>query len=511
MDKKTEQSEVDVNVSVYEFDRNRRQKKRFWRKVAIFLEVFLVLAIMIGVGGYFYLQHQLDQTMGNMVQIFGIDVSLMPVEDAAVKVQKEFQNGNITFEENGEELYKTSFASAGIALEQQKLINELERIKERQGSTKLFGEEWKNYSLDWELAVNEEQERALVSEENFSNGITREDSVDAFMYYDEDEGLYDITPDILGNRIDEEALFARMKEEIDKTLEKGPIGSDVTVHIDKDLYIPASVRADDEELTKKVKKLNKKIKKYLKSTVTYTFGKKTEEIDSDMIRSWMIVDGEDISLDEEQIWLYVDSIAAEYNTLYIPRYLESSLGGTVELSNNEYGYWIDTDTEFDQLIQDLKGGEHIEREPVYDSIGYNRDGVDDLCGNYIEISIEDQHLWMYQDGELITETDVVTGQPVGVNNKTKKKEDWSTCTGAYELAYKESPSVLSSDIYGYRVEVNYWMPFVLGQGLHDLASRSAFGGEIYKTNGSHGCVNLPLDQAAYIYDHIEEGYPILIY
>ena len=70
---------------------------------------------------------------------------------------------------------------------------------------------------------------------------------------------------------------------------------------------------------------------------------------------------------------------------------------------------------------------------------------------------------------------------------------------------------LSSDVYGYDTTVTYWMPFVYGQGLHDASWQTSFGGDTYKTKGSHGCINLPPDQAKIIYETIDKGYPILLY
>ena len=86
-----------------------------------------------------------------------------------------------------------------------------------------------------------------------------------------------------------------------------------------------------------------------------------------------------------------------------------------------------------------------------------------------------------------------------------------TYRGAWPIAYKASPYNLTSAEYGYNVKVNYWMPFVYGQGLHDASWQSSFGGNRYKTNGSHGCINLPKDQAKLIYETIDAGYPIIIY
>ena len=60
--------------------------------------------------------------------------------------------------------------------------------------------------------------------------------------------------------------------------------------------------------------------------------------------------------------------------------------------------------------------------------------------------------------------------------------------------------------------VHYWMPFNGGVGIHDLASRgNNFGGDIYMTNGSHGCINTPLDAAKKIFDTVSVGTPVIVY
>ena len=60
--------------------------------------------------------------------------------------------------------------------------------------------------------------------------------------------------------------------------------------------------------------------------------------------------------------------------------------------------------------------------------------------------------------------------------------------------------------------VDYWMPFTRGGcGLHDANWRSRFGGEIYKTNGSHGCVNLPHDKAEELFNMISIGTVVIVH
>ncbi|MBQ3773496.1 MAG: L,D-transpeptidase, partial [Pseudobutyrivibrio sp.] len=63
----------------------------------------------------------------------------------------------------------------------------------------------------------------------------------------------------------------------------------------------------------------------------------------------------------------------------------------------------------------------------------------------------------------------------------------------------------------YESHVHFWMPFNMGEGLHDATWRNKFGGDIYKRSGSHGCVNLPLSAAEKIYDIVEAGWPVIVF
>ena len=81
------------------------------------------------------------------------------------------------------------------------------------------------------------------------------------------------------------------------------------------------------------------------------------------------------------------------------------------------------------------------------------------------------------------------------------------------LAYKERDVTLrgGEGDEEYESDVKYWMAFYEGQGLHDASWRSSFGGNIYKHNGSHGCVNIPLDKAEALYDMVEVGTPVVMF
>ena len=79
-----------------------------------------------------------------------------------------------------------------------------------------------------------------------------------------------------------------------------------------------------------------------------------------------------------------------------------------------------------------------------------------------------------------------------------------------ELAQNEIKHVYLKGA-GYLSYVNYWMPYNGGEGLHDATWRDEFGKDIYKTSGSHGCINMPLDIAEQVYNNVEVGTIVEVY
>jgi lipoprotein-anchoring transpeptidase ErfK/SrfK len=120
---------------------------------------------------------------------------------------------------------------------------------------------------------------------------------------------------------------------------------------------------------------------------------------------------------------------------------------------------------------------------------------------YVFVSIKEQMLYYCENGSLILSTPVVTGNLYPVNH--------STPTGTYYLNNKATSMHLlgyNDDGSQYDSFVNYWMPFVGGEfGLHDATWRDSFGDSIYEYDGSHGCVNMPLDSARTLYNRIAVG------
>ena len=88
-------------------------------------------------------------------------------------------------------------------------------------------------------------------------------------------------------------------------------------------------------------------------------------------------------------------------------------------------------------------------------------------------------------------------------------KNWSTPTGVYAVDAMMSPYTLTGE--DYESDVTYWLPFNGNVGIHDASWRSEFGGKLYLTEGSHGCVNTPYDQVEIIYQNIGIGAPVVVY
>lgn len=55
------------------------------------------------------------------------------------------------------------------------------------------------------------------------------------------------------------------------------------------------------------------------------------------------------------------------------------------------------------------------------------------------------------------------------------------------------------------------MPFAYNIGIHDASWRNTFGGTIYKTSGSHGCINVPPAFAEQLFNAVDKGTPVVAY
>ena len=128
-----------------------------------------------------------------------------------------------------------------------------------------------------------------------------------------------------------------------------------------------------------------------------------------------------------------------------------------------------------------------------------------LGKTYVEVSLDEQYMWVYKDGVKAFETPVTTGDIL---------ENRGTPRGAYYVYFTDTNRWLRGSYEGAWF-VECWMRITQdGIGLHDASWRNPedFGGDNYKTgNGSHGCINIPTEYAHALFDMCYHGLPVVIY
>lgn len=129
----------------------------------------------------------------------------------------------------------------------------------------------------------------------------------------------------------------------------------------------------------------------------------------------------------------------------------------------------------------------------------------------IVVSISARHMWACSETQSVYDSAVVTGMenlPADL-----------TPTGTYHIYAKETDVYLKgSDSTGsWDDYVYYWMPFLDNQygvyGFHDATWRpaNAFGNiSPYSSNASHGCVEMPLATAKWLYNWASVGTTVTV-
>lgn len=242
--------------------------------------------------------------------------------------------------------------------------------------------------------------------------------------------------------------------------------------------------------------------------MNYLFGDDVETVDAAVTSNFLIRNADGsfrtdetgaLAINEEAVAAYIDSLAEKYDTYGIPRRYTTVTGETVSVENSIYGNQLDTEAETAYLLEAIRTRNTSDRTPEYLQMALYQ-GLNDVGPNYIEVNLTDQKLYFVLNGELYLETDIVSGN-LSWNLGTPSVICY--VQGRYRNKVLRGP--------GYASFVNYWVPVYKNIGLHDATWRNSFGGEIYRTNGSHGCINIPLEVMRVVYDQLENGMPVIMY
>ena len=316
-----------------------------------------------------------------------------------------------------------------------------------------------------------------------------------------DGNQYVIKPEVYGNAVDKERLTEQVKVHITEFQPQLDM-------VATKCYAKPKYTEDSKEVQEACDAMNK----YVNASITYPMNEPVV-VDKALISQWLQVDGEmKVSLNTEAMKQWFTAFGDKYDTQGTTRTFTTPAGKSATVTGGTYGWSIDEDTELVNLQNSILNGEVVTREPAYYAGGTAAAHSGQDWGNtYAEVDMSAQHMWYVQNGQVVLETDVVTGEPIPSK---------ITPEGVYSLMWKQPNSVLVGDINpdtgepAYRTKVKYWMQVTSsGVGFHDAIWQTAFGGTLYQIpgTGSHGCINMPLDQAGALFNMIEPGTPVIFH
>jgi hypothetical protein len=369
----------------------------------------------------------------------------------------------------------------------------------------------KNHSIIPDIIYDENKFR-----ESFNDAVSvrayadKEESYE-LVYSDTEDGwsLYDG----LSCRMDTDKAFECIMDMIAQG------SGEIVISLD-DLDCFYDVELNEEQ--RQIKDIWERLEWFLKFDIVYDMGDDNISIPKSVLSSFIkreynaemgksgmyypVLDGQgNFVADEESIAAFIDGIAKEYDTYGKDREFLSTRGDVVTVpSGGTYGTLIDRKAEVkylcDNLLsEDYRTGISKSRIPEYEKQGVVR-GKNDIGDTYIEVDMTEQKMYYYSDGRIVIETDIVTG------NTGRKM---GTPQGINYVYNKQKDRVLRGQDYA--TPVKFWVPVKGSIGIHDASWRSEFGGEIYKTNGSHGCINTPTEVMEELYDMVEIGTPVIMF
>lgn len=470
-----------------ETDIEKAEKKKRKKTAAIVAGSIIGVLVLIYVGfAIFFSSHFMFFT-----KINGTDCSLKSVSQVEAHMKHQVADYVLTLEESNGGSEKISGSDISL-----KYVpgEQLEKLAKKQNNFLWITSLWNHPKITAKIGVEYDKDALAKITEGLECLKPENQTVSVNAHPEFQNDKFVVVPEVVGTQID--------MEKFNEAVTKAINGFKPTLDLFKTgCYILPRFVSDSQEVAAATDVMNS----YLRANVTYDFNPVTEVVDASVISQWVTGDADmNVTFNEEAVRAFIQSLADKYDTKGKPRTFTTATGNTVNVTGGSYGWKIDQEAEYNALIANIQNAETVTREPNYASRAAGHEG-NDVGSTYAEVDLSNQMLYFVQNGQVVLQSGIVTGNPNKGNG---------TPQGVYSLAYKALDQVLRGTkkpdgTYEYETPVKFWMPFNGGIGFHDATWQSSFGGSRYQTNGSHGCVNLPYDVAAQLYNLITAGTPVV--
>ena len=372
------------------------------KKKKIVLSVLLAVLAVLIIGTYVVVALYFQRHFYSETTVNGIDCSYMTADQVKELLREQVQSYQLTLKERNDQQEVLTADQLQLSYQDN---GEVEQLLKDQESWFWAKEIFQNRSHELEVSMNLSDEALGETVDGLTAMQAENVTAPQDAAITSDENGYSVSPEIEGNQLNREAVIAAIKE---------AVASDAS-ELDLDAagcYVRPSVLQDDETLNNRVNQLNQ----LTSASLTMDFGSgRSETVGRTQLMQWVTQDesGNDV-IDSAQVTAYVQSLADKYDT--VGKHTFTTTGGrSVELSKGDYGWTMDVETTASELLEAINAGQQGSFEVTYTDTAKSRDS-NDIGDSYIELSIDQQTLWCYVDGELIVESPVVTGC---VNNRTE--------------------------------------------------------------------------------------------
>ena len=441
--------------------------------------------------------------------IGGIDVSNMTLSQAKEAVQTDLKNHVLVIKGRNNAKYELRGTDIDLNANYEKQVENC--FKKTHGIFSFYkiisGED---FDVNFDVSYNKKAFKNNLSQSFLITGdqytITAPES--AHVEYDKKTQSGKIVKEKQGNQLNQEKFYSYVEKSI-KQLK-------TNIDLDKaNIYLKPKYTQNDSAIIKELNQYNNYLYRWIRYDMTE---KHYETVTPKDIKNWLVInDDASVSIDQEKMSQWVEKFCLKYKTVGKTRKFKSHTGEVLEVSGGDYGWQIDYSQTVDQLYKVLskknpqndveayiknKNKTNKKKlikklEPIYKNKAYklNFDNlVDDYnTQTYSEVDISEQMVYVFQNGQVVYSAKCVTGLPSDASRATK--------TGCWYIKDKKLEYTLTGA--DYTTPTKYWVRITwTGTGYHYMnrSDWSKWSPDLYKTRGSHGCINLQLEDVKNIYN-----------
>lgn len=476
------------------------------RRAALILVAIVAVIAVVLTGGALAYAKQFEGRALPGTTVLGQDVAGMTPEEISALVAEQGESVTVAVTA-GDEQREVSLADLGVSVDAAATAQQA--VARDDSFTGVIASTWSGeHAVEPVVSIDEaavaDFAKSLVPEEMTS-------PVDAEVSFDEEQQTWNAVEGRPGLGVDPQTL-------VDAVNKNAPSLEDFAVEQPVEEIAPAITTAEAEETVGSIATLLEQ-----PMSITGADGE-THEVSAERRNGWISVEPDEagqaltIAVDEDAVREWV-SARADSDAVEPQDGIEQvdEDGEVVKvLTEKKTGLEItNTDAVADELIAAMKGVTPLEAafeskkiEPEVQKIDAPKDEEESEGENAVPANLTGEK-WIDVDLSAKTVTAYVGETPVwGPRTMVDGKPGNETVTGTYEIYLRYDRQDMTNapyypeghEKYYYTPDVPWVQYFHNGYGFHGAPWRSSFG-----YSGSHGCINMPVSDAKWLYDWASIG------